>query len=66
IPGILRVRKDYIVIPDRREAIFYALANAKKDDIIVLAGKGHETYQEINHIKYHMDEREIVAEFFNE
>lgn len=66
IPGILRVRKDYTVIPDRREAIFYALANAKKDDIIVLAGKGHETYQEINHIKYHMDEREIVAEFFNE
>ena len=34
---------------------------AKKDDIIVLAGKGHETYQEINNVKYHLDEREEVA-----
>ena len=33
-------------------------------DVIVLAGKGHETYQEVNHVKHHMDEREIVAEYF--
>jgi UDP-N-acetylmuramoyl-L-alanyl-D-glutamate--2,6-diaminopimelate ligase len=35
----------------------------KKDDIIVLAGKGHETYQEINGVKYHLDEREEVAAY---
>lgn len=53
------------VIPDRTEAIHWALAHAQKDDIIILMGKGHETYQEINHQKYHMDEREIVAEYFH-
>ena len=49
------------IIEDRRKAIRYAMDIAKKDDIIVLAGKGHETYQEINGIKYHLDEREEVA-----
>ena len=53
------------VIVDRPEAIHWALAHAKKDDVIVLMGKGHETYQEINHVKHHMDEREIVASFFD-
>ena len=53
------------VIVDRPEAIHWALAHAQKDDIIVLMGKGHETYQEVNHVKHHMDEREIVADFFN-
>ena len=52
------------VIVDRPEAIHWALAHAQKDDIIVLMGKGHETYQEVNHVKHHMDEREIVAEYF--
>ena len=47
------------------KAIHWALAHAQKDDIIVLMGKGHETYQEVNHVKHHMDEREIVADFFN-
>lgn len=47
--------------PDRRKAIRYAMDIARKDDIIVLAGKGHETYQEINHEKIHLDEREEVA-----
>ena len=51
---------------DRREAIRHAMEIAKKDDIIVLAGKGHETYQEIMGIKHHMDEREIVAEILEE
>ena len=49
------------VIEDRRKAIRYAMDIAKKDDIIILAGKGHETYQEINGVKYHLDEREEVA-----
>ena len=52
------------VIVNRPEAIHWALAHAQKDDIIVLMGKGHETYQEVNHVKHHMDEREIVAEYF--
>ena len=37
--------------------------HAEPEDVIVLCGKGHETYQEINHVKYHMDEREIVADY---
>ncbi|MDO4270480.1 MAG: UDP-N-acetylmuramoyl-L-alanyl-D-glutamate--2,6-diaminopimelate ligase [Eubacteriales bacterium] len=52
------------VIVDRPEAIRWALAHAKKDDVLVLMGKGHETYQEVNHVKHHMDEREIVAAYF--
>ena len=49
------------VIPDRREAIAWAVKNARKDDIIVLMGKGQETYQEIRGVKHHLDEREEVA-----
>jgi UDP-N-acetylmuramoyl-L-alanyl-D-glutamate--2,6-diaminopimelate ligase len=55
--------KNYIIVENRQEAIHYAMDIAEKDDIIVLAGKGHETYQEIMGVKYHMDEREIVAEY---
>ena len=47
---------------NRREAIRYALENARKNDVIILAGKGHENYQEINGGKHHFDEKEIVAE----
>jgi len=50
------------VIPDRREAIAWAIDHHKPGDVIVLAGKGHETYQIIGKEKHHMDEREIVAE----
>ena len=50
------------VIPDRREAIAWAIDHHEPGDVIVLAGKGHETYQEIDGVKHHMDEREIVAE----
>ena len=57
---------EYIVMEDRRKAIRYAMDIAKKDDIIVLAGKGHETYQEINGIKHHLDEREEVAAHLQE
>lgn len=51
----------YVVIEDRREAIRYCLDHGQKDDVIVLAGKGHETYQEIAGRKRHLDEREEVA-----
>ena len=56
----------YVVIEDRRKAIRYAMDIAKKDDIIVLAGKGHETYQEIRGVKHHLDEREEVAAHLEE
>jgi UDP-N-acetylmuramoyl-L-alanyl-D-glutamate--2,6-diaminopimelate ligase len=49
-----------VIIPNRVEAIGYAIKNARAGDVILLAGKGHETYQEINGVKYPMDEREIV------
>lgn len=51
----------YKVIPDRREAIAWCIKNARKDDIIVLMGKGQETYQEIRGVKHHLDEREEVC-----
>ncbi len=53
--------KNYKVVENRPKAIIYAMDIGKKDDIIVLAGKGHETYQEIMGVKHHLDEREVVA-----
>ena len=58
--GAKKSRGKYITIVDRTEAIKYAIEMANKNDIIVLAGKGHETYQEINGVKHHYDEREII------
>jgi UDP-N-acetylmuramoyl-L-alanyl-D-glutamate--2,6-diaminopimelate ligase len=55
--------KNCVVVENRIEAIHYAMDIAQKDDIIVLAGKGHETYQEICGVKHHLDEREIVAQY---
>ncbi|MBQ9393004.1 MAG: UDP-N-acetylmuramoyl-L-alanyl-D-glutamate--2,6-diaminopimelate ligase [Oscillospiraceae bacterium] len=53
----------YRVVPDRTEAIRYALRNARPGDVIALCGKGHEDYQEVGGVKRHLDEREIVADF---
>ena len=50
-------------VPGRAEAIRFALDRAEAGDVIVLCGKGHETYQEIGHEKHHLDEREIVADY---
>lgn len=63
--GLHKTDGKYIVIPDRREAIKYCIEHAEDGDIIVLAGKGHEDYQEINGVKYHLDEREVVADVIN-
>ena len=52
------------VEPDRRRAIAWVLDQGQPGDVIVLAGKGHETYQEINGVQFPMDEREIVASWF--
>ena len=66
LKGVKQEYGEYIVMEDRRAAIRYAMDIAKKDDIIVLAGKGHETYQEIQGKKYHLDEREEVAAHLQE
>jgi UDP-N-acetylmuramoyl-L-alanyl-D-glutamate--2,6-diaminopimelate ligase len=60
--GIKGTGCDYRCIENRREAIRYAIHSARPDDIIVLAGKGHETYQEINGVKHPFDEKVVVAE----
>lgn len=60
--GIGRTEGAYIEICDRREAIAYSISHAEEGDIIVLAGKGHEDYQEIKGVKYPMDERVIIRE----
>lgn len=62
LPGLDGLDIPYEVIVNRKEAIFYAVQNARPGDTIVLAGKGHEDYQIIGHEKHHFDEREIVAE----
>ena len=60
--GMKLTKCEYTVIENRREAIRYALSFAQKDDVVVLAGKGHETYQEIRGVKYPFDEKVIVSE----
>lgn len=60
--GMAKTNGKYIEIPDRKEAIRYCIENAKDGDIIVLAGKGHEDYQEIKGVKYPFDERVVIAE----
>ena len=56
----------YAVIESRIEAIRFAIDNAQSGDVIVLAGKGHETYQIVGRDKHHLDEREVVAEYLQE
>lgn len=60
--GIEKTEGKYIEICDRKEAIKYAIMNGQSGDIIVLAGKGHEDYQEIRGVKYPMDERVLISE----
>ena len=64
--GVKEEKTPYVVIENRIDAIKYAIAHAKKDDIIILAGKGHETYQILNTGTIHLDEREIVKEALEE
>ena len=60
--GVRRGPGKYVTIPDRKEAIKYCIDNAQDGDIIILAGNGHEDYQEIKGIKYPMDERDLIAD----
>mgnify|MGYP004492630521 CR=1 FL=1 len=64
--GLRKTRGKFIVIPDRKEAIKYCISIAKDNDIIVLAGKGHEDYQEIKGQRIHFDEREVISDILKE
>ena len=64
--GIGKTEGKYVEIIDRKEAIRYAIDEARVGDVIVLAGKGHEDYQEIKGVKYDMDERVLIAEVVKE
>lgn len=61
--GLARSNGKYIEIEDRTEAIHYSMDHAQEGDVIVLLGKGHETYQEIKGQKYHYSEREVILEY---
>ena len=63
--GLKKTSGKYIKIPSRKDAIKYAIDNAKEGDIILLLGKGHETYREINGVREHLDEREIIKDILN-
>lgn len=65
IIGVKKGKGKYIEIIDRKEAIKYCIDHAEEGDVIVLAGKGHEDYQEIKGVKYHMDEREIIQDIIS-
>ena len=64
--GIEKTDGEFVEVPDRKEAIRYAIENARDGDVIVLAGKGHEDYQEIKGVKYPMDERVLIKEVVKE
>ena len=66
VKGIGEEKNNYEVIENRVQAIYQAMDIAEKNDIIVLAGKGHETYQEIQGVKHHLDEREVIAAYLKE
>ena len=66
VTGIKKTDGKYMTIIDRKEAIAYAIRNGEPGDVIVLAGKGHEDYQEIRGVKYPMDERVLIREILDE
>lgn len=65
LKGLDQKNKNYRVVVDRKEAIEEAIKFAKKDDIVIIAGKGHENYQIIGKAKYHFDDKEIAKECLN-
>lgn len=64
LQGMEETDTPYVVECDRRAAIRLALSQGQTGDVILLAGKGHETYQEINGVQFHLDEREEIQDFF--
>lgn len=66
ITGVKKADGKYIAIIDRKEAIRYCIEHAKEGDVVILAGKGHEDYQEIKGVKYKMDERDLIRQVLDE
>ena len=66
LEGMKGVSTPYTVVENRKEAIRFAMEHAQKDDIILLAGKGHETYQILPTGTIHFDEREAVAQILQD
>ena len=64
--GMEKTKSKLAIIENRRQAIEFALGKARRGDVVLLAGKGHETYQIIGNEKIHFDEREIIKEYFKE
>ena len=64
--GMKKTDGKYIIIDNRKEAIRYSIENAKDGDVILILGKGHEDYQEINGVRYPFDERVIIKEIIDE
>jgi UDP-N-acetylmuramoyl-L-alanyl-D-glutamate--2,6-diaminopimelate ligase len=60
--GVKEKGVDYKIISDRREAIYRAVAAAQTNDVVIIAGKGHENYQLVGGNKFHFDDREVAAE----
>ncbi len=58
-------RRNVLAITDRKEAIRTACTLAQKGDVVIVAGKGHENYQDIKGVKHHFDDKEVIKEFFN-
>ena len=64
--GLQRVSRPYIKLTDRREAIFHAIGEAREGDVVLIAGKGHETYQIIGERRFHFDDHEVAREAMKE
>ena len=64
--GMAKTNGKYVEICDRKEAIKYAITHGEPGDIVILAGKGHEDYQEIKGVKHPMDERVLIQEVMEE
>jgi UDP-N-acetylmuramoyl-L-alanyl-D-glutamate--2,6-diaminopimelate ligase len=60
--GVRETGTEYFSVSDRRKAINQAVAAASTDDVVIIAGKGHETYQIIGNEKFHFDDREVASE----
>ena len=63
--GMHKTDGKYIIVPERRKAIKEALREAREGDVVLLIGKGHEMYEEINGVQYPFDERQVVYESLN-
>lgn len=64
--GVQFTNCNYIKIVDRKKAIHSALDQASNEDVVIIAGKGHEDYQEINGKKFYFDDREVVLSYLND